>query len=305
MAISPWKQFKLSVLNANQWFRKTPERALNMAYDAANKIRSIEEEHFEGRKISNVSISYSNSTKSYFNSQLNRYLKIIQVRLAEFNTSISVVGTLDQNKVDKQKDKFDQNYQQEFPGRSSIILDKLEFIDQVSSRYYKSSNHEAQELNTDLEIPHSSSSIAIVSSNVNVNNYPNNVRAGSSQNQNNLAELKSNIPNTNFLPRSLLKTFKKIKQELDPEAETEVIRKFRKSQIKTLTSVRFILLVILVPLLIHQLSKITFVGYLVDNFMSLPHQQAELFLNSNMEEEALVKLHQYEDIVYIFIRIDI
>ncbi|MCH2049135.1 MAG: proton extrusion protein PcxA [Trichodesmium sp. ALOHA_ZT_67] len=295
MAISPWKQFKLSVLNANQWFRKTPERALNMAYDAANKIRSIEEEHFEGRKISNVSISYSNSTKSYFNSQLNRYLKIIQVRLAEFNTSISVVGTLDQNKADKQKDKFDQNYQQEFPGRSSIILDKLEFIDQVSSRYYKSSNHEAQELNTDLEIPHSSSSIAIVSSNINVNNYPNNFRAGSSQNQNNLAELKSNIPNTNFLPRSLLKTFKKIKQELDPEAETEVIRKFRKSQIKTLTSVRFILLVILVPLLIHQLSKITFVGYLVDNFMSLPHQQAELFLNSNMEEEALVKLHQYEE----------
>jgi len=295
MAIYPWKQFKLSVLNANQWFQETPERALDMAYDAALKIKSIEEKHFEGQKISTTSVHYSNSAKSYFNSELKRYLKIIQIRLAEFNTSVSVVGTLDRNKVGKQEDKFNQNYQQEFQEQPSIILEKLEFIDGVVSRYSKSSKPQVQESNTIVEIPNSSSSVAIISSQDNVNNYPHNVLSDSSLSQNNLGQLKNDTPETSFLPRSLLNTLKRIKKELDPEAETEVIKKFRKSKVKTITSIRFVLLLILVPLLMHQLSKITFVGYLVDNFIPLPHKQAEIFLNPNMEEEALIELHQYEE----------
>lgn len=295
MAIYPWKQFKLSILNANQWLRETPERALDMAYDAALKIKFIEEKHFEGKKISNASVRYSNSAKSYFNSELKRYLKIIQTRLAEFNTSVLLVGTLDNNQVYNQEDKFNQNYQQEFQERPSIILEKLEFIDKVSSPYRKSANSKLQEPNTIVEISNSSSFVAKVSSEGNVKNYPNNFLSDSSANQNNLAQLKSDTPETSFLPRSLLNTIKRITKELDPEAETDVIRKFRKSKVKTITSIRFILLLILVPLLMHQLSQITFVGYLVDNFMPLPHQQAEIFLNPNMEEEALMKLHQYEE----------
>ena len=295
MAIYPWKQFKLSILDANQWFRETPHRALDIAYDAALNIKSIEEEYFEGQKISTASVRYSNSAKSYFNSELKRYLKIIQTRLAEFNTSVSVVGTLDKNKVDKQEDKFNQNYQQEFQKQPSIILEKLEFIDQVSSRYRKSSNPQAKESNPILEIPSSSSSVATVSSQGNFNNNSHNVISDSSPHNNNLAQLKPETPETSFLPRSLLSTLKRIKKELDPEAETEVIRKLRKSKVRTIASIRFVLLLILVPLLMHQLSKITFVGYLVDNFMLLPHQQVEIFLNSNMEEQALIKLHQYEE----------
>ena len=289
MAIYPWNQFKLSILDANQWFRETPYRALNIAYDAALKIKSIEEKHFEGQKISTASVCYSNSSKSYFNSELKRYLKIIQTRLAEFNTSVSVVGTLDQNKVDKQDDKFNQNRQQEFQDQQSILLEKLEFIDQVFNRYCKSSNSQVKESNAIIEIPNSSSSVATVSKNYN------NIISDLLPHNNNLAELKTDTPETSFLPRSLLNTLKKIKKELDPEAETEVIRKFRKSRVKTITSIRFFLLLILVPLLMHQLSKITFVGYLVDNFMPLPHQQVVTFLNSNMEEQALIKLHQYEE----------
>jgi len=203
MAIYPWKQFRLSVLNANQWFRETPYRALDIAYDAALKIKSIEEEHFEGQKISTASVCYSNSSKSYFNSELKRYLKIIQTRLAEFNTSVSVVGTLDKNKVDKQEDKFNQNRQQEFQGRPSIILEKLEFIDQVFNRYCKSSNSQVKESNAIIETPNSSSSVATVS-----NNY-NNVISDSLPHNNNLAELKPDTPETSFLPRSLLNTLKK------------------------------------------------------------------------------------------------
>ncbi len=295
MAIYPWKQFKLSVLNANQWFRETPERALDMAYDAALKIKAIEEEHFAGQKISTESVNYGNSAKSYFNSELKRYLKIIQTRLAEFNTSVSVVGTLDKKKVDEQEDKLSQNYQQEFPVQPSIILEKLEFIDRVFNRYRKSSKPQVKESNAIVENPNASSSVAIISSQGNINNYPNNILPNYSLNPNNLEAVKRDIPETSFLPRSLLNTLKRIKRELDPEAEEEVIKKFRKSKIKTITSIRFLLLLILVPLLMHQLSKITVVGYLVDNFMPVSHQQEEIFLNDNMKEEALMELHEYEE----------
>ncbi len=295
MAIYPWKQFKLSMLNANQWFRETPERALDMAYDAALKIKAIEEEHFAGQKISTESVNYSNSAKCYLNSELNRYLKIIQTRLAEFNTSVSVVGLLAQKKVGEQWDKFNQNYQQEFQQQPSIILEKLEFIDGVTTRYRQSSKPQLEKSNAIVEIPNPSSSVAIVSSQDNINNSANNILPNSSLNQNNLQAVKRDTPETSFLPRSLLNTLKKIKKELDPEAEDEVIKKFRKSKVKTITSIRFVLLLILVPLLMHQLSKITIVGYLVDNFIPLPHKQEEIFLNPNMEEEALMELQQYEE----------
>ncbi|MGK7919909.1 MAG: proton extrusion protein PcxA [Trichodesmium sp.] len=289
MAIYPWKQFKISMLNANQWFQETPERALDIAYDAAIKIRSIEEKHFGCEKISSESINYSNSAKSYFNSELKRYLKIIETRLAEFNTSVSVVGTLDKSKINQ------HNNRQEVQEQPSIILDKLEFIDRVVNRYRQSAKIQVEKLNPIVEISNSSASVAIVPSQDNINNSPDKINPSSVINQNNLEAVKRDNPETSFLPRSLLNTLKRIKRELNPEAEEEVIKKFRRSKIKTVTSIRFVLLLILVPLLMHQLSKITFVGYLVDNFIPLPHKQEEIFLNPNMEEEALMELHQYEE----------
>ncbi|NET26494.1 proton extrusion protein PcxA [Okeania sp. SIO1I7] len=293
MAIYSWKQFKLSVLSANEWFQETPERALDMAYDAALKIKAIEDKHFEGQKISLASASYGDSVKSYFNSELKRSLKVIQTRLAEFNTSISVVGIFEKKKLGDSEDKFNKYYQQEFQDRPSIILEKLEFIDEVASRYRKQTKSPVQQSNSIVEVPDVSSSLAIISSQDNINNSTDNISSNSSINTTEV--LKNDKPETSFLPRSLLSTFKRIKKELDPEAEEDVIKKFRKSKVKTITSVRFILLLILVPLLIHQLSKITFVGYLVDRFLPVSSQQEEIFINRDLEEEALMELRKYEE----------
>ncbi|MDY7008897.1 MAG: proton extrusion protein PcxA [Cyanobacteriota bacterium] len=293
MAIYSWKQFKLSVLSANEWFRETPERALDIAYNAALNIKAIEEKHFEGQKISLASTTYGDSVKSYFNSELKRYLKVIQTRLAEFNASISVVGIFDKKKFGDREDKLNKYYRQEFQDRPSIILEKLEFIDEVAGRYRKQKKSPIQKSNSIVEVPDASSSVAIISSQDNINNSTNNISSNSSVNTTEV--LKKDKPDTSFLPRSLLSTFKRIKKELDPEAEEDVIKKFRKSKVKTITSVRFILLLILVPLLMHQLSKITFVGYLVDHFMPVSTQQEEIFINRDLEEEALMELRKYEE----------
>lgn len=51
MVTSKSNLFQQWVGNANQWFRDTPKRALDQAYDAALKIRALENEHFHGTEF--------------------------------------------------------------------------------------------------------------------------------------------------------------------------------------------------------------------------------------------------------------
>ena len=70
-----------------QWFFKTPERALNQAYNAALTIKSIEDEYFQSGKISTDSANYSdrgNYLMSFVRTDFERELMIAKLRLAEF-----------------------------------------------------------------------------------------------------------------------------------------------------------------------------------------------------------------------------
>ena len=87
-------------------------------------------------------------------------------------------------------------------------------------------------------------------------------------------------------------TLNRITKELDPEAEKDVVKNFRNSKVKTVISLRFILLLILVPLLANQISKNFIVGPIVDNFRT--QQKAPIFINYELKEEAFEKLEQFE-----------
>ncbi len=96
----------------NKWFLDTPQRALLLAYEAALRIRDIENKHFNGKEISDVSTEYNNSVVSYWESLLEKNLKIINLRLAEFQQTRSVLNISDKT-----------------------FLDRLKFIDEVTARY--------------------------------------------------------------------------------------------------------------------------------------------------------------------------
>jgi hypothetical protein len=85
----------------------------------------------------------------------------------------------------------------------------------------------------------------------------------------------------------------RIRQDLDPNAEEEVVQEFRTSKARTTTAIRFLLLLVIVPLLTQQFTKTFLVGPVVDHFRQ--DQQAEVFLNVEMEEEALHELQQFEE----------
>jgi hypothetical protein len=101
------------------------------------------------------------------------------------------------------------------------------------------------------------------------------------------------VDKTGVLPRSIFSTLNKIQRELDPESEQEVIRKYRSSKAKTAISLRFILTLIIVPLLSFQLVKLAVVGPIVDNLIE--KDKISIFINEDLEREALEELKKFEE----------
>ncbi|AFY44358.1 envelope membrane protein [Nostoc sp. PCC 7107] len=265
------------LLAAYRWYLLTPQRSLDEAYQAALQIKSIEDEHFNGRKIDADSSIYSSSMMDYFELDLKKQLKIARMRLTEFRASRWFSNESNQKAARKTGI--------EYPS-AEIILGKLRFIDEVISKYTVA----------DIEI-----NSAIVT-------QPQRVKVDEVTTQKLPASLTTASPNKNIepkikprrkadttgvLPRSILGTISRLQVELDPNSEEDVVKSFRQAQRRTIISIRFILLLIIVPLLAHQLSKTLIVGPLISNFRQ--DETANVFINFEMEEEALAELQKFEE----------
>jgi CemA family len=280
---------------ANQWFLKTPERALDEAYEAAQMIESLEETHFAGGKISTEYGNYSKSAHVYFQAELKKYLNIAKVRLEEFKLSSSILRLSNQRitEVQLEEDPID-THTINIIDRPALILKKLKLVDEVLSRYNA-------EIKFRKEKPSSSALVTLSepgsigvndrnTSRISSNRANSSSRARASSSR---EDVESLADKTGVLPRSILKTVDRIKRELDPEAEEEMVENFRNSKARTIVSLRFVLILIIIPLLTQQVSKNFLVGSIVDRVRN--NDQVEVFLNEEMEEEALTELQRYEE----------
>jgi hypothetical protein len=231
------------VQNPMKWFANKPYRALDQAYNSILTVKSLEDDHFNGKKISYNS-NYSESVVRYFESEIKRHLNVAESGLREFELSeISRQNNNSSKSVDHDK-----------------ILDKIKLINYYLVRYGES--------------------------------YPLNRNS-------NLAQIKPKVESisnkTSVLPRSFLTTLKRIQQEIDPksgETEEQVLNKFRRSRYKTAVSIKFFLLLIIIPLLTHQIVK-TFVIQPILTSYSINHEQV-IFINDDFEEEAFQEMQIYE-----------
>jgi CemA family len=260
-----------------QWYLRTPQRSLDEAYQAALEIKAIEDEHFHGNKISAESAIYSDSVMGYFEADLKKQLKLARMRLTEFKASRFFLNESNQKTANR--------FGIEHPS-ASAILEKLRFIDGIISKY-----------TVDDEI----SSVAVVKqpesepNELLIRDKPlgqNIANQDAGKNNNNKPRRKADT--TGILPRSILSTITRLQVELDPNSEQDVVKNFRKAQRRTIISVRFILLLIIVPILTHQLSKVLLVGPIVNHFRH-NNEEVRVFLNEEMEEEAFVELQRFEE----------
>lgn len=283
-------KFSNIVRSSRRWLSATPTRALDAAYLAALKIKAIEDDHFKGKKVTTGIVDYSASVLAVFRTDINNYLQIIKVRLTEFNSSRALLIFSDtRTNISPTEVVYDNNpdYNQ---GRS--IIEKLNFIEEIVTKYKNDSTSTSSALL-------SSSNPKYTQTNSD-NKYVKDSKSKKNKSSINKKEkdphLETISDKTAILPRSFLRTIDRIRQEIDPQSENteeQVLRKFRRSRNKTAASIRFLLILIIIPLLAHQLSKTFIVSPFVQSYFS-EHQNI-LFINKDLEEEAFVEFHRYEE----------
>ncbi|AFY58477.1 CemA family [Rivularia sp. PCC 7116] len=271
------------LVKAYQWYLRTQERSLDEAYKAALQIKAIEDEHFNGNKIDFNSAAHSSSVIDYFTSDLKRLLRIVRMRLTEFKATRYL---LSESNV-KQAQKFDVEYP-----NSELILEKLKIIDTIVAKYTLPFIEESSPLPETAEFPETTSNQV---SNIIPRIESEIVQAKTADAAKNKSpnQPKGKVNATGVLPRSIFNTFNRLQVELDPNAEQDIVDKFRKSQRRTIISVRFLLLLVIVPILSHQVSKALIVSPIVEHFRD--SEDSKLFINYEMEEEALLELERFEE----------
>ena len=304
--------FRGILRTANQWLKKTPERALDEAYEAALKIKSIEDTHFGGGLITSDTGNYSDSVRSLFQRDLDVYLETIKVRLIEFkasNSVVKIVNVANPPRLEFQVDDDSTDIQTvDIIDEQNIILKKLKFIDEIRARYRspdkRSKPSNKAQVNTAAGGVSPRSSLSARSGAMGpVRRLDDELVERLTKREAARDEAQSFADKTGVVPRSILRTVDRIKRELDPEAETEIVEEFRESKARTFSAIYFILLLIVVPLLTQQVSKNFVVGPIIDHFRSadaiteiVPSNQAErVFLNDEMDEDALHELQNYHE----------
>lgn len=112
---------------------------------------------------------------------------------------------------------------------------------------------------------------------------------------------KSRLDNISIIPKSITKIFKKFKRDLDPNAAIDTLEEFKISQYHTATSMKYVLILIVVPILVNQMSKSLILSPLIDYFCDT--DQAILFLNDSQEERAFAELQRFEEKIHFEILI--
>ena len=95
------------------------------------------------------------------------------------------------------------------------------------------------------------------------------------------------------LPRSLLGVFDRVRNELNPEAEASLVAGFRRRRDSTLVSLRILLLLILVPLLLQQVSRTYLVAPIIDRLA--PEVPFLSYTKPQLQDIAVSKLRLYKE----------
>lgn len=253
----PYQRITTYWIGLKSWIINTPHRAVLAAYRAAWEIRNIEIQQFNGQKISPQSANYSGNVMEFWQGNLNRNLTIIKIRLAEFNLGMTFTDR-----------STDTNNQYVY---DNDLLEKLKFIDEVIGNYTQKRN--------DSKYMEITQPLKTSDKEVQFNNKSTDVDSNDNQKK-------------GVFPGSIARTLSKIAKDFTPTAESDFINNYRISRNKTRIGIRFLLLIIIIPLIVQNFSKNLLFTPLFTQWMSQDNQR--VFLNREMEEKALNELKTFE-----------
>lgn len=104
---------------------------------------------------------------------------------------------------------------------------------------------------------------------------------------------QSAFEKTGIIPRSMNKLFNRFKQELNPNAEVEALEEFKVVKYQTSASVKYVIFLLVTPILINQVSKIILLDPLINNIWN--KSSSRIFINPSQEERAFAELQRFEE----------
>ncbi|VEP14942.1 Proton extrusion protein PcxA [Hyella patelloides LEGE 07179] len=274
----PQRKSSLSQIK-NQFFGN-PEQSLKEAYEAASKIKTIENHYFSGYKIPIESLQ-----NERLQAEVRENLEILQSRIEEFNASSSASGKLGSNH-----------------------LEKLIFVEGILANYSLEANQASGLMAMPPQPEINSTNSAL--SNTNIVDVPSSIEPSAKSKErkpkaNSRGRQQGNKVNPAdallgsggmFSPGSVGKAFNKIKSDLNPDSEQEVVNEFRRSRAVTMVGVRLLALLIVAPILTQQVSKYFVIAPIVEQYRGGAEAVVSLDeLNSEWREEALLELNSYEE----------
>ena len=244
-----------------------PEQSLKEAYEAASRIKSIENLYFSGYRVPIESL-----TSDRLQGEVQENLDILRNGIEVFNSNSAASGNLGSNN-----------------------LEKLIFAEGILANYTIVQTQPSSIVPVPQQPGGESyppNSIVDVSSTA----TPIKAKPPRRQKRKNSSPLNSLFAGSTPLPGSVGKTFDKIKQDLNPQSEKEVVDEFHRSRAVTVVGVRLLVLLIIVPILTQQVTKRLIIAPMVDRYRG--GEEAAIVidnLNSEWKEEALIELNTYEE----------
>ncbi len=267
-------QLQSAFTRATQWFTKTPERAIDRAYEAAVSIKKIEEEYFGGNPISE-NAGYSENTFSLFNIQLRRYLSTIDARLTEYKLSSRVPYLLPQNSVEAATRPLGNPIIQD---TNPSITQKLAFIDFILARYrvqpiqnIKTQPETIQLLDVEALEPQDKNRFVL---------FPHPEKKDTSRN---ITPVEKSI-----LPGSFTRAFDRVRRNLTPSYssyENDVVDELRQSRKRTNAAIRYCVILVIATIAVQVVSKNLIYSPIVDYWTN--QKPFEIQLSPEFDEEAL------------------
>lgn len=101
---------------------------------------------------------------------------------------------------------------------------------------------------------------------------------------------------TGLIPRSIIRTFDRFRQQLLPGTEQIAIQEYRISRYQILVSIKALCTLIFVPFLVTYTVKFFFITPITEHFWD--YQQGDIFLNSYQEKRAFNEMHDFSEKIF-------
>ncbi|MCE2889113.1 MAG: hypothetical protein LW723_17140 [Pseudanabaena sp. 42896M_M3] len=254
--------------NIYRWFRDTHLRSLDRALKAAIAIQDLETEYFDGKKIdanATHQLEGNTTTTAYLQTKLHQLLRKMQWSLAEFRMASAIAP----NPEDQTSQKAKQ------------ILNKLAVVDRVLARYKDS---EISLLDSILDSHHHEESL-VVSKSLDLDRDEKLAASTIPE-----PEILTNKPVP--LLRSIFPSFTKYNRERRSNTEADVIKEFQLSRYRTKRALKFLAILIIIPLITQQVAKNFIFSPIFSHFQAV--NLLEISLNSQLEREAIEEVEAFE-----------